>query len=123
VMVEALAEALARLDAGEEGTAQPDGGSYESFFTEDDLWLDPSRPAIEAHRLAWAWRYAMSPTTIPGALLELDGKPVRVLATSLAEVEGAQRLECGDAPLWLVETEELSEEEASRTTAPAPSTR
>ena len=123
VMVEALAEALARLDAGEEGTAQPDGGSYESFFTEDDLWLDPSRPAIESHRLAWAWRYAMSPTTIAGALLELDGKPVRVLATSLTEVEGAQRLECGDAPLWLVETEELSEEEASRTTAPAPSTR
>ena len=123
VMVEALAEALARLDAGEEGTAQPDGGSYESFFTEDDLWLDPSRLAIESHRLAWAWRYAMSPTTIPGALLELDGKPVRVLATSLTEVEGAQRLECGDAPLWLVETEELSEEEASRTSAPAPSTR
>jgi methionyl-tRNA formyltransferase len=123
VMVEALAEALARLDAGEEGTPQPDGGSYESFFTEDDLWLEPSGPAIESHRLAWAWRYAMSPTTIPGALLELDGKPIRVLATSLTEVEGAQRLECGDAPLWLVETEELSEEEASRTTARAPSTR
>jgi methionyl-tRNA formyltransferase len=123
VMGEALAEALARLDAGEEGAAQPGGGSYESFFTEDDLWLDLSRPAIEVHRLAWAWRYGMSPTTIPGALLELDGKPARVLATSLTEVEGAQRLECGDAPLWLVETEELSEEEASRTTAPAPSTR
>jgi methionyl-tRNA formyltransferase len=123
VMGEALAEALARLDAGEEGKAQPGGGSYESFFTEDDLWLDLSRPATEVHRLAWAWRYAMSPATIPGALLELDGKPVRVLATSLTEAEGAQRLECGDAPLWLVETEELSEEEASRTTAPAPSTR
>jgi methionyl-tRNA formyltransferase len=123
VMGEALAEALARLDAGEEGTVQPEGGSYESFFTEDDLWLDLSRPAIEVHRLAWAWRYAMSPTTIAGALLELDGTPVRVLATSLTEAEGAQRLECGDAPLWLVETEELSEEEASRTTAPAPSTR
>jgi methionyl-tRNA formyltransferase len=124
VMGEALAEALDRIGAGDEGTAQPeDGGSYESFFTEDDVWLELSRPAIEVHRLAWAWRYGMSPTTVPGALLELDGKPVRVLATSLAEVDGARRIDCAEAPLWLVETEELSEEEASRTTAPAPSTR
>jgi methionyl-tRNA formyltransferase len=124
VMGEALAEALARIDAGEEGTPQqPGDGSYESFFTEDDVWLDLSRPAVELHRLAWAWRYGMSPATIPGALLELDGKPVRVLATSLTEVEGARRLDCGDASLWLLETEELSEEEASRSTAPAPSRR
>jgi hypothetical protein len=57
-----------------------------------------------------------------GALLEQEGEPVRVLATSLTEVEGAQRLECGDGPLWLVETEALSEEEAKSSTAPAPST-
>jgi methionyl-tRNA formyltransferase len=123
-MGEALAEALARIDAGETGTPQdPSHGSYESFFGEDAVWLDLSRPAVEAHRLAWAWRYGMSPTTVPGALLELDGRPVRVLATSLTEVEAARRVECGDAPLWLVETEELSEEEATRSTAPAPSTR
>jgi hypothetical protein len=54
-------------------------------------------------------------------LLELDGAPVRVLATSLTEVGSARRLECGDGPIWVVETEELSEEEASRTSAPAPS--
>jgi methionyl-tRNA formyltransferase len=123
VIAEALAEALERLAAGDTGTVQPEGGSYESFFSDDDVWLDLSRPAVELHRLAWAWRYGMSPTTIPGALLELDGKAVRVLATSLTEVEGARRIECGDASLWLVEAEELSEEEASRTTAPAPSTR
>jgi hypothetical protein len=57
-----------------------------------------------------------------GALLELDGEPVRVLATSLTEVDGARRLECGDGPLWVVETEELSEEEASSSSVPAPST-
>ena len=28
-----------------------------------------------------------------------------MLATSLDEVEGARRVECGDGPLWLVETE------------------
>jgi methionyl-tRNA formyltransferase len=121
VVGDVLAEALAKLDAGERGDTQEEG-SYESFFAHEDAWLDLSLPAAEVHRLVWAWLYAASLGT-RGALLELDGKPVRVLATSLTEVEGARRIECGDAPLWLVETEELSEEEASRTTAPASSTR
>ena len=120
---EALAEALDRLAAGDEGTPQAEGGGYESFFTEDDVWLDLSRPAVEVHRLAWAWRYAFRPGGAQGALLELDGTPVRVLATSLTEVEGARRLDCGDGPVWVVETEELSEEEASSTSARAASTR
>jgi methionyl-tRNA formyltransferase len=119
---EALAEALERLASGDEGTPQSGGGNYESFFTEDDAWLDLSRPAIEVHRLAWAWRYAFSLEGVQGALLELDGTPVRVLATSPTEVEGARRIECGDGPLWVVETEALSEEEASSTSASAPST-
>ena len=119
--VEALGEALERLEAGEEGAPQGEGGSYESFFTEDDAWLDLSRPAAEVRRLVWAWLYAFSPGGTRGALLELDGVPVRVLETSLAEAEGARRVECADAPLWIVRTEELSEEEASRTSAPASS--
>jgi methionyl-tRNA formyltransferase len=123
VIGEALAEALERLGSGDEGTVQGEGGSYESFFAEDDVWLDLSRPAGEVHRLAWAWRYGMSLGGTRGALLEVEGGPVRVLATSLSEVEGARRLDCADAPLWIVETEELSEEEASRSTARAPSTR
>ncbi|HJQ73709.1 MAG TPA: formyltransferase family protein [Gaiellaceae bacterium] len=124
VIGEALAEALQRLAAGEEGTPQEEGGSYESFFSAEDAWIDLSGPAAEVHRLVWAWLYAFFPGGgARGALLELDGKPVRVLATSLTEVEGARRLDCADGPLWLVETEELSEEEASRSSAPAPSTR
>jgi methionyl-tRNA formyltransferase len=123
VVAEALAEALERLAAGDEGAPQEEGGSYESFFAEEDLWLDPSRPAAEVHRLAWAWRYAMAAGGMRGALLEFDGTSVRVLATSLTEVEGAHRLECGDGPLWIVETEELSEEEARPSSAPVPSTR
>jgi methionyl-tRNA formyltransferase len=119
---EAFAEALERLAAGDEGTPQGEGGDYESFFTDADVRLDLSRPAVELHRLAWAWRFAYSLEGTQGALLELDGTPARVLATSLTEVEGAQRIECGDGPLWLTETEELSEAEASSTSAGAPST-
>jgi methionyl-tRNA formyltransferase len=123
VGAEALGEALERLARGDEGTPQADGGSYESFFTEEDVWLDLSRPAAEVHRLVWAWRFGFSLSGTQGALLELDGAPVRVLATSLTEVEGARRLECAYGPLWLVETEDLSEEEASRSSVPARSTR
>src|SRR5262245_53812688 len=57
VVAGALAEALERLAAGDEGTTQAEGGSYESFFTPDDAWLDLSRPAEEVHRLVWAWLY------------------------------------------------------------------
>jgi len=123
VVGEALFEALERLGAGDEGMPQGDGGSYESFFAEEDAWLDLSRPAAEVHRLAWAWRYGMALEGMRGALLELDGAPVRVLATSLTEVDGARRVACGDGPLWVIATEELSEEEASSSSAPAPSTR
>jgi methionyl-tRNA formyltransferase len=123
VIGEALFEALERLAAGDEGTAQEKGsGSYESFFTPEDAWLDLSRPAVEVHRLVWAWLYAFSLGGPCGALLELDGTPVRVLATSLTEVEGARQVECGDGSLWVVATEELSEEEASSSSVPAPAT-
>jgi len=41
-----------------------------------------------------------------GPILERDGTSVRLLLTSLTEVAGAERLECADGPLWVVETEE-----------------
>jgi methionyl-tRNA formyltransferase len=122
IVIQTLTEAMQRLAAGEDGEPQAEGGEYETFFTAEDAWLDLSRPAAEVHRLAWSWRYGMIPDGTKGALLELDGTPVRVLATSLAEVEGATRVECGDGPLWIVETEELSEAEATQSSAPAPST-
>ena len=116
-------QALARLAAGEPGTVQ-EGGDYQTFFTDDDAWLDFSRPAVELHRLVWAWRYALAQGELHGALAELDGETVRVLASSLDEVEGARRVECGDGPLWILVTEPVSvPEAATRTSAPAPSTR
>jgi methionyl-tRNA formyltransferase len=122
VIGETLVAALERLASGDEGDTQEDGGEYETFFTAEDAWLDLSRPAAEVHRLVWAWRYGLILDGPKGALLELDGASVRVLATSLTEADGAQRIECGDGPLWIVETEELSEEGATQSSAPAPST-
>ena len=113
LILETLGEALGKLASGDPGTVQ-EGGSYESFFGDDDAWLDWSRPAVELHRLVWAWRYALPQGELFGALAELDGETVRVLATSLLEVEGARRVECGDGPLWVVATEPVgSPEEAT----------
>jgi len=104
MMMSVLADALAALGRGEQGAMQ-DGGEYESFFTDDDAWLDFSRPACELHRLVWAWRYAISRGELRGALAELDGSTVRVLASSLHEVEGARRRLFRQRPrvpaLWL----------------------
>jgi methionyl-tRNA formyltransferase len=103
-VIEVLGEALANLAAGVEASVQ-EGGDYQSFFGDEDAVLDFSRPAVEVHRLVWAWRFTISAGALHGALAELDGGTVRVLASSLTEVEGAMRVECADGPLWLVKTE------------------
>ena len=57
------------------------------------------------HRLIWAWRYTIARGELHGALTELNGETVRVLASSLTEVDDAVRVECADEPIWLVKTE------------------
>jgi methionyl-tRNA formyltransferase len=105
VVMETFATALARVAAGEEGTVQGEGGEYEGFLTDDDAWLDLSRTALELHRLVWAWRYTFPVGELLGALVDIDGETVRVLRSSLVEVDGAPRLDCADGALWLVEVE------------------
>jgi methionyl-tRNA formyltransferase len=109
LMIETLKDALQRLAAGEQGTPQEPGGEYESFFGDDAVHLDLSRPAREVYRLVWAWQHTFARNTPRGPLLELDGDTVRVLRASLEEVGGATRVECADGPLWLVRTEPLEE--------------
>jgi methionyl-tRNA formyltransferase len=106
--LEAFGEALEKLAAGDEGTPQDAGGEYESFFADEDADLDLTRTADEVNRMVWAWRYTIPVGTRHGALLELDGEQVRVLASSLVEVEGARRVECADAPLWLAKTQPVA---------------
>jgi methionyl-tRNA formyltransferase len=126
VILGTLVEALGRLAAGEPGAAQS-GGDYEGFFGDEDAWLDLSRPRDDVHRLVWAWRYAFPRGGPAGALVALESETVRVLASSLDEVDGARRVECGDGPLWILVTEPVASmpepAEATRTSAPAPSTR
>ena len=50
--------------------------------------------------------WSFVPPILPelGPILEQDGTSVRLLCTSLTEVAGAERLDCADGPLWVVES-------------------
>jgi methionyl-tRNA formyltransferase len=97
---ELLPRALERLARGDRGDPQ-EGGEYYSGFEPDYERLDLTRPAAEVHRQVRAWGF-LPPFARTGPLLERDGETVRILRSSLEEVEGATRLECADRPLWVV---------------------
>lgn len=92
-----------RLARGEHGDRQ-EGGDYQGEFEEAYRTIDPSQTAAEVHRQVRAWSF-VPPVAEAGPFLARDDRRVRVRRTSLTEVEGAERLECADGPLWLVETE------------------
>jgi methionyl-tRNA formyltransferase len=93
-----------RLARGDRGDPQ-EGGDYQSLFEDDYAFVDPSQTAAEVHRQVRAWRLTPIALNERGAILERDGKRLRLMKTSLAEVEGAERLDCADGPLWIVESE------------------
>lgn len=99
--VELLPRALRRLESGDRGDPQT-GGDYQSA---DDLadyvHVDLAQPAADVHRQVRAWSFVPPVSKHRGPLL--DGR--RLLVTSLTEVDGAERIECADAPLWIVASE------------------
>jgi methionyl-tRNA formyltransferase len=95
--VELLPVVFAKLEAGDPGVPQGEG-EYQPAFEDDYAVVDPSRGAAEVHRQVRAWSFMPESRRI-GPLL--DGR--RLVRTSLAEVEGAERIDCGDGPLWIVE--------------------
>ncbi len=100
---ELLPNALERLARGDRGDRQ-EGGEYQSGFEDDYRYVDVAQPAAEVHRQARAWRF-MPPIPNRGPILERDGARIRLVATSLVEVDGAERLDCADGPLWILESE------------------
>jgi methionyl-tRNA formyltransferase len=101
---EVLATALARIERGELGEPQQPGGEYGPFFEPEYVWIDWSRPVEDVFRQVRSWRFSSSGGSEQGALTELDGQRVRVLRVS-REPGAGRRMECGDGPLWILETE------------------
>jgi len=93
---------LARGDRGE----PQEGGEYQSVFEDDHRFVDLAQHAADVHRQVRAWSFVPPILPAMGPILVRAGTRVRLLRTSLTEVPGAERLECADGPLWVVETAE-----------------
>jgi methionyl-tRNA formyltransferase len=96
-----LPEVFAKLEAGDRGVPQ-EGGEYQEAFEDEYAIVDPAQPAAEVHRQVRAWTFMPERRRI-GPVLERDGERRRLVRTSLAEIPDAERLDCSDGPLWIVE--------------------
>lgn len=101
-----LPRVLERVAVGDPGDPQEGESSYAPFFDDDYVHVDWTRPAREVHNQVRAWRFMQFAPAggVRGALAPLDGETVRVLRTSLEPGAGT-RVDCGDGPIWVVETE------------------
>jgi methionyl-tRNA formyltransferase len=99
-----LTEVFERLARGDRGDAQAGEGEYQSVFDVDYRYVDLTQTAAEVHRQTRAWGFMPPVLPIMGPILEREGTSVRLLRTSLTEEPGAERLECADGPLWVLET-------------------
>jgi len=100
-----LATSLARVEEGDPGDVQDEtDASYAGFFEPEYADVDWSRPAEEIHRQVRAWWVAAVREGPRGALAELNGERVRILRTRLEGDEGGVRVECGDGPIWVLES-------------------
>jgi methionyl-tRNA formyltransferase len=95
--MELLPAVFAKLEAGDPGTPQGEA-EYQHPFEPEYAILDAARSAGEVHRQVRAWSF-MPESSRTGPVL--DGR--RLVRTSLVEVDGAERLDCADGPLWIVE--------------------
>jgi methionyl-tRNA formyltransferase len=100
-----LATVFERLAKGERGDPQV-GGEYQSGFEDDYLYVDPTQPAAGVHRQVRAWSFVPQ-LGRRGPILERAGERVRLARTTLAEAEGAERLDCADGPIWILESEPI----------------
>ena len=104
VITALLPRALERVEHGDPGDPQGDGGEYLSTFDPAYARIDWTKPAEEIRRAVQAWRFHAFTPGPRGALTELDGETVRVLRVSLEPSDG-RPIECADGTLWIVETE------------------
>jgi methionyl-tRNA formyltransferase len=98
-----ISRVFERLAAGDPGDPQ-EGGEYLSGFGVDYLFVDTGQKAADVHRQVRAWSF-VAPFDRSGPILARGGERLRLARTSRTAVDGAERLECADGPLWIVESE------------------
>lgn len=100
-----IPHALERIAAGDEGEPQEgDPGVYAAFFEDEFRQIDWSKPAREIHNQVRAWSFASFIGEKEAPVGEVDGEPREILRTRLEPGEGT-RVEAGDGPIWVTESE------------------
>lgn len=101
-----LAQALARIEAGDPGDPQDETqAGYAGVFEPEYIEVDWTRPAREIHDQTRAWRLAPPVGGARGPQTTLGGQRVRLLRTQLDDRRGGEPVPCGDGPLWLLQAE------------------
>ncbi|MDH6131522.1 methionyl-tRNA formyltransferase [Kitasatospora sp. MAA4] len=99
---ELLSEALELAVSGCTGTVQStEGASYEGMMGPQSAVIDWSASRHDIHNLVRTFRFGRFP--VPGPLAVVDGRWVSVLNSRTEPGDGV-RMECGDGPLWIVES-------------------
>jgi len=99
---------LERVAAGDPGEPQNEAlATWAGHFEKDDYArVDWSWPARRIHDQVRAWHLTFGMTPVVAPVAELDGERLRLVRTSLRDPGGAaRRVNCGDAPLWIVASE------------------
>jgi methionyl-tRNA formyltransferase len=102
---------LEKLVAGDPGEPQDDSvATWAGHFEEDYAEVDWSQSARAVHNQVRAWNltFGLSPGIV-APVAEVDGERLRLVRTSLTDPgdPAARRVECGDGPIWIVESEPL----------------
>jgi methionyl-tRNA formyltransferase len=102
-----LPRVFERLEAGDPGDPQStEGVSWAGAFEEGYATVDWSQTARAIHNQVRAWRHMFGAGDIEAPIAELEGERLKLLRTSLSDPgDGARRVECGDGPIWIVESE------------------
>ncbi|HEY7633518.1 MAG TPA: formyltransferase family protein [Thermoleophilaceae bacterium] len=103
---ELIATAFARVEAGDQGDPQDEAqATYAEAFEPEYIEVDWSQPALAIHTQSRAWELATPTNGTRGAIANVNGDRVRLLRTSLDDSRGGERVDTGDGPLWIVESE------------------
>jgi methionyl-tRNA formyltransferase len=105
-----LPQVFERLEAGDPGDPQrAEGVSWAGPFEEAYATVDWSQTAREIHNQVRAWRHLFGAGDIEGPIAQLGGERLKLLRTSLTDPgDGARRVESGDGPIWVVESEPVT---------------
>ncbi|MFD5720932.1 methionyl-tRNA formyltransferase [Streptomyces sp. NPDC127036] len=100
-----LAAALNRVSDSSAGEPQAaDGVSHAGLMEPEFSVVDTAMTAREVHNQVRTFRF-MGPRL--GPVATVDGRPLKVLGTSLTPVDGL-RLDCADAPVWITASESVA---------------